>query len=222
MEVRAIGVDFPGRFLKWACRLACRPALRSFGISVPIPCPSHKEPRTSRQGAVKSPGQMSIQIDSASMPTSIHSGLLAGSPHRRITVDGTTPQFSFNKNTAGVEWVAIEADGHYLLLDTVKGTTSAVPEPSFYGFFALAMVGLLFGARKLRTRGCCRTKGSLSSSVLSLFREPANRSTAIASDHAVVPSVSPGAMLSRDQRERLAVPSHAVCGCASPSSSIIR
>jgi hypothetical protein len=161
-------------------------------------------------------------IDSASMPTSIHSGLLAGSPHRRITVDGTTPQFSFNKNTAGVEWVAIEADGHYLLLDTVKGTTSAVPEPSFYGFFALAMVGLLFGARKLRTRGCCRTKGSLSSSVLSLFREPANRSTAIASDHAVVPSVSSGAMLSRDQRERLAVPSHAVCGCASPSSSIIR
>jgi hypothetical protein len=50
------------------------------------------------------------------------------------------------------EWIAIQADCHYLLLDQIIVTPSGVPEPGFYGFIALAMVGLVFGARKLRAR----------------------------------------------------------------------
>ena len=50
------------------------------------------------------------------------------------------------------DWIAIQADCHYLLLDSITITPGTVPEPSFYGFFALAMVGLVIGARKLRAR----------------------------------------------------------------------
>jgi hypothetical protein len=53
----------------------------------------------------------------------------------------TKPQFSIVK-TAGVEWVAISADCHYLLLDSITGTPSAVPEPRFYGLLMAGMLGL--------------------------------------------------------------------------------
>jgi hypothetical protein len=53
----------------------------------------------------------------------------------------TKPQFSIMKG-AGVEWVAISADCHYLLLDSITGTTSAVPEPRFYGLLMAGMLGL--------------------------------------------------------------------------------
>jgi hypothetical protein len=55
----------------------------------------------------------------------------------------TTPQVSITK-TAGVEWVAISADYHYLLLDSITGTrtTSTVPEPRFYGLLMAGMLGL--------------------------------------------------------------------------------
>jgi hypothetical protein len=54
----------------------------------------------------------------------------------------TVPQFSITK-AAGVEWVAISADCHYLLLDSITGTmtTSTVPEPRFYGLLIAGMLG---------------------------------------------------------------------------------
>jgi len=65
---------------------------------------------------------------------------------------------NFNLFTAGNplpanEWIAIQADCHYLLLQSITiNSPSGVPEPSFYGFLALAMVGLVYGARKMRAR----------------------------------------------------------------------
>jgi hypothetical protein len=53
-----------------------------------------------------------------------------------------TPQFSITKNTSGIEWIAIEADCHYILLDTITGTAGTVPEPRFYGILLAALLGL--------------------------------------------------------------------------------
>lgn len=51
------------------------------------------------------------------------------------------------------DWIAIQADCHYLLLDQIViNAPSGVPEPSFYGLIALAMVGVVIGARKMRAR----------------------------------------------------------------------
>jgi len=65
-------------------------------------------------------------------------------PAGSITNTGTVPQFtSFVKNTAGIEYIAIEADCHYLLLDTITGTPpSGVPEPRFYGILLAGLLGL--------------------------------------------------------------------------------
>ena len=68
-----------------------------------------------------------------------------------------TKTFTINNLTVGTganqfDWIAIQADCHYLLLSSITVTPGAVPEPSFYGFFALALVGLVIGARKLRAR----------------------------------------------------------------------
>lgn len=60
----------------------------------------------------------------------------------QISTNGTTPQFSLVKNTSGIEFVAIEADCHYLLLDTIKGTPTATPEPRFYGLMLASFLGL--------------------------------------------------------------------------------
>jgi hypothetical protein len=73
------------------------------------------------------------------------------SPIGGITTTGTTSQFTITKTSTN-EFVAIEADCHYLLLTSITATPGTVPEPSFYGFFALAMVGLVFSARKMRAR----------------------------------------------------------------------
>jgi hypothetical protein len=74
--------------------------------------------------------------------------LINGKNGGEMTATVTVP------GTLGTDsWIAIQADCHYLLLDQLNITTpSGVPEPSFYGFFALAMVGLVFGARKMRAR----------------------------------------------------------------------
>lgn len=65
-------------------------------------------------------------------------------PANSITNTGTTPQLSMVKDTNGIEFVAIEADCHYLLLDTITGTpgTSGVPEPRFYGLLLASLLGL--------------------------------------------------------------------------------
>jgi hypothetical protein len=61
----------------------------------------------------------------------------------QISTNGTTSQFSITKNTTGVEWIAIEADCHYILLDTITGAPpSGVPEPRFYGLLLAAFLGL--------------------------------------------------------------------------------
>ncbi len=60
----------------------------------------------------------------------------------QISTNGTTPQFSLTKNTSGTEFIAIEADCHYLLLDSITGTPSATPEPRFYGLLLAGLLGL--------------------------------------------------------------------------------
>jgi hypothetical protein len=59
-----------------------------------------------------------------------------------ISTNGTTSQFTITKNTSGTEFIAIVADCHYLLLDTVTGTTPGVPEPRFYGMMLAGLLGL--------------------------------------------------------------------------------
>ena len=70
----------------------------------------------------------------------------------QISTNGTTPQFTLTKNTSGVEFVAIEADCHYILLDTIKGTPgTATPEPRFYGMLLaglLAAAGMVYQKRR--------------------------------------------------------------------------
>jgi hypothetical protein len=60
----------------------------------------------------------------------------------QISTNGTTPQFSLVKNTTGNEFVAIEADCHYLLLDTITGTPTETPEPRFYGLLLAGLLGV--------------------------------------------------------------------------------
>jgi hypothetical protein len=61
-----------------------------------------------------------------------------------ISTFGNTPQVTLTKNTSGVEWVAIEADCHYMLLSSITGAppTSGVPEPRFYGMLLASLLGL--------------------------------------------------------------------------------
>jgi hypothetical protein len=70
-----------------------------------------------------------------------------------ISTNGTTPQFTLTKNTSGIEFIAIEADCHYLLLDTITGAsgTPGVPEPRFYGILLAGLLGLVgIGYQKRR------------------------------------------------------------------------
>jgi hypothetical protein len=60
-----------------------------------------------------------------------------------ISTNGTTPQFTITKNTSGIEFIAIEADCHYLLLDSITGGSPAVPEPRFYGLLLTGLLGLV-------------------------------------------------------------------------------
>jgi hypothetical protein len=69
------------------------------------------------------------------------------------TSAGQGYQFSFTKTTAGIQnqWIAISADCHYLLLDEIKVSTSAVPEPRFYGLLMAGLLGIAgIYARKRR------------------------------------------------------------------------
>jgi hypothetical protein len=45
-----------------------------------------------------------------------------------------------NSSTTG--WIAIEADCHYLLLDSLSAGTPSVPEPRFYGILLAGLLGL--------------------------------------------------------------------------------
>jgi hypothetical protein len=61
-----------------------------------------------------------------------------------ISTFGSTDQVTLTKNTSGVEWVAIEADCHYLLLSSITGAPAAsgVPEPRFYGLLLASLLGI--------------------------------------------------------------------------------
>jgi hypothetical protein len=73
--------------------------------------------------------------------TEVKSGLGVG------TEDGgaTTPQFSIVTSTTAadpVEFIAIEADCQYLLLNKITAVTPSVPEPRFYGLLLAGLLGL--------------------------------------------------------------------------------
>lgn len=58
----------------------------------------------------------------------------------------TTPQFSITTNTNStnhIEWIAIEADCTYLLLNQITETASAVPEPRLYSLLLAGLLGLV-------------------------------------------------------------------------------
>jgi hypothetical protein len=55
------------------------------------------------------------------------------------------PQFSITTSTTGAkptEFIAIEADCDYLLLNSITPKTSSVPEPRFYGLLLAGLFGL--------------------------------------------------------------------------------
>jgi hypothetical protein len=66
----------------------------------------------------------------------------------------TTPQFSITTATNAtnhIEWIAIQADCTYLLLNQITETASAVPEPRLYGLLLAGLLGLVgIYARKRR------------------------------------------------------------------------
>ncbi len=66
-----------------------------------------------------------------------------------ISQNGTTSQFTITKNTSGIEFVAIEADCHYILLDTITGT-AATPDRASTASFCAGLLGLAGIAYKRR------------------------------------------------------------------------
>jgi len=72
----------------------------------------------------------------------VHSNLSVG------TLDGgaTTPQFSVTTTTTGAspyEYIAIQNDCTYLLLNSITGTPGAsTPEPRFYGLLLAGLLGV--------------------------------------------------------------------------------
>jgi hypothetical protein len=77
----------------------------------------------------------SVKLNGSSQPTTAQ---VTG-----LTITGMSP------TTTG--WVAIEADCHYLLLDTLTiNSPSGVPEPRFYGILLAAFLGLAGIAYKRR------------------------------------------------------------------------
>lgn len=62
----------------------------------------------------------------------------------QITTTGGSPQISLVRDSAATEWVAIEADCHYMLLSSITGTApmSGVPEPRFYGLLLASLLGI--------------------------------------------------------------------------------
>jgi hypothetical protein len=67
----------------------------------------------------------------------------------------TNPTFTLTASSS--EWIAIQADCHYLLLDTITITPpSGVPEPSFYGILTIGLLAVGFVAHKRRVRALAR------------------------------------------------------------------
>jgi len=59
----------------------------------------------------------------------------------------TNPTFTLTASSS--EWIAIQADCHYLLLDTITITPpTGTPEPGFYAVLAVGLIGLAVVARR--------------------------------------------------------------------------
>ena len=59
--------------------------------------------------------------------------------------DATVPQFSITTSTDAshpIEWIAIQADCQYILLNAITETYSKVPEPRFYALLLVGLIGL--------------------------------------------------------------------------------
>jgi hypothetical protein len=95
------------------------------------------------------------KLDGSVVPTGVGSG--GANPMTELAPSGiavdvagnrtpSTPQFTFTKTTSGTEWIAIQADCHYLLLDSLTatpgGSTSSTPEPRFYGLLLAGLLGV--------------------------------------------------------------------------------
>jgi len=96
-------------------------------------------------GVGASTDQVEVFYADASTPQNVNSTSMTydlTTSKGAISTNGTTSQFTIVKNTSGIEFIAIEADCHYLLLDTITGTAPAVPEPRFYGLLLAAFLGL--------------------------------------------------------------------------------
>ena len=96
-------------------------------------------------GIGASSDQVEVFYADASSPQNVNTTSMKydlTTPKGAISTDGTTSQFTITKNTSGTEFIAIEADCHYLLLDTITGSAPAVPEPRFYGLLLAGFLGL--------------------------------------------------------------------------------
>jgi hypothetical protein len=96
-------------------------------------------------GTGASTDQVEVFYADASTPQNVNSSSMTydlTTPKGAISTNGTTSQFTITKNTSGNEFIAIEADCHYLLLTSITGTAPAVPEPRFYGLLLASFLGL--------------------------------------------------------------------------------
>ncbi len=76
--------------------------------------------------------------------TEVHSDLSVGTENGGVSL--SSPQFSVVTSTTNahpIEFIAIEADCTYLLLNQITATSpSGVPEPRFYGLMLAGFLGL--------------------------------------------------------------------------------
>jgi hypothetical protein len=71
----------------------------------------------------------------------------------------TTPQFSIVTSTTSanpIEFIAIQADCKYLLLNSISASAPSVPEPRFYGLLLAGLLGLI-GMRYQKRRAAQAT-----------------------------------------------------------------
>jgi len=86
-------------------------------------------------------------VGSSSTPPNLSSMTEVDTDKSVGTLNGgaTTPQFSIVTSTTSakpIEFIAIEADCTYLLLNSITATAPAVPEPRFYGLLLTGLLGL--------------------------------------------------------------------------------